>query len=89
MKVDLKMTAEAIKPKIYSVVLSILPNTTEDQIADDSDIFALGLDSVNAMNLIFQLQDEFGVHFDMGEINLDNFRTVANIEELLKSKQSA
>ncbi|PZD73364.1 D-alanine--poly(phosphoribitol) ligase subunit 2 [Acaryochloris thomasi RCC1774] len=83
------MTAEEIKPKIYSVVLSILPNTTEDQIADDSDIFALGLDSVNAMNLIFQLQDEFGVQFDMGEINLDNFRTVANIEELLKSKQSA
>ena len=82
------MITEEIKPKIYSVVLSILPNTTEDQITDDSDIFTLGLDSVNAMNLIFQLQDVFGIQFDMGEISLDNFRTVSNIEDLLKSKQS-
>jgi acyl carrier protein len=82
------MTAEEIKPKIYSIVLSILPNTTEDQISDDSDIFALGLDSINAMNLIFRLQDEFGIEFDMNEINLDNFKTVSNIEELLKGKQS-
>jgi acyl carrier protein len=82
------MTTEEIKPKIYSIVLSILPNTTEDQISDDSDIFTLGLDSVNAMNLIFRLQDEFGIEFDMNEINLDNFKTVSNIEELLKGKQS-
>lgn len=83
------MTTEEIKSKIYSVVLSILTNTTEDQISDDSDIFSLGLDSVNAMNLIFRLQEEFGVEFDMGEINLDNFRTVSNMEELVKSKQGS
>jgi acyl carrier protein len=78
---------EAITQKSQDIVLEIMPNVSREELRDDMDLFSLGLDSINAMMLIMNLQDGFGVTFGTDEINFENFRTLANIVELIKKKQ--
>ena len=81
------MTVEEITNHSHDIILSILPNVDRDQLSDESDVFNLGLDSITAMTLVLKLQDAFGVQFEVSEINLENFRTLGNIVELLKKKK--
>lgn len=81
------MTVEEITTRSYEVILSILPNVNRDQLSNESDVFNLGLDSINAMSLVLKLQDAFDIQFEASEISLDNFRTLGDIVELLKKKK--
>ncbi|MGF1539074.1 MAG: acyl carrier protein [Pleurocapsa sp.] len=81
------MTVEQVKQKIQDVILELLPHVEEQNLGDQTDIFSLGLDSINAMSLIFNLQDTFDVKFETDEISFDNFQTVAKIVELIEKKQ--
>lgn len=81
------MTVEEVKQKAQNVILELLPHVERQNLLDECDIFGLGLDSINAMSLIFNLQDTFEVKFESDEISLDNFQTVAKIVELIEKKQ--
>ena len=81
------MTVEELKQKIQDVILELLPHVESQKLGDRTDIFSLGLDSINAMSLIFNLQDAFDVKFETNEISFDNFQTVAKIVELIEQKQ--
>ena len=78
---------ETIKSKSQEIVLDIMPNIDQSQLLDDTDIFALGLDSLNAVRLITNVQSAFKVSFSTSEINFDNFRTITNIAEIVAKKQ--
>lgn len=80
------MTTEELKLKTKNVVSELLPNVDTQQISDDQDIFYLGLNSINAMTLIFNLQEAFGITFNDAEISLDNFRTIGDIVKLIDQK---
>jgi aryl carrier-like protein len=47
---------EAINKKSHNVVLDILPYVTSNELLDDTDLFSLGLDSVNAITLVLSLK---------------------------------
>ena len=81
------MTVEELKYKAHDIVLDMLPNVDSSKLTDDQDIFHLGLNSINAMTLIFNLQDAFGVEFNGNDLCFDNFRTVADIVKLIDQKQ--
>jgi len=81
------MTIEEVKQKTQNVILELLPDVESQELSDDKDIFSLGLDSINAMNLIFSLQDAFDVKFEPSEISFENFRTVSDIVELINNKK--
>ncbi|WP_144054223.1 acyl carrier protein [Pleurocapsa sp. PCC 7319] len=83
------MTTEELKLKTKNVVSELLPNINSQQIDDDQDIFYLGLNSINAMTLIFNLQEAFGITFNDAEISLDNFRTISDIVKLIDQKTKA
>jgi acyl carrier protein len=76
----------SIKQKSHDVVLELLPDVRSEELSDETDLFDMGLDSINAMTLILSLQDAFGIQFDTNEINFENFRTVADIAELINRK---
>ncbi len=78
---------ESIKQKSHSVVLGILPIVKSEELLEDMELFSLGLDSVNAIMLVMNLQDTFGVNFDTSEISLENFRTIKDIVNLIKRKK--
>jgi acyl carrier protein len=81
------MTTEEVKQTTQRVVLDLLPDVSHEELAEDSNIFSMGLDSINAMTLIFNLQDAFGIKFETNEINVENFCTVADIVKLIESKK--
>ncbi len=81
------MTVEEMNQKARNVVLGMLPDVGSEELTDDQDIFSLGLDSINAMSLIFSLQDAFSIQFDPSDISFENFRTVGDIVQLIERKK--
>ena len=81
------MTVKEVRDKTQNVVLELLPDVGSEELSEESDIFSLGLDSINAMTLVFSLQDAFDVKFETNEISFENFRTVADIVKLIEKKK--
>jgi methoxymalonate biosynthesis acyl carrier protein len=54
----------------------------------DEDIFALGfVNSLLAMQLVAFVEKEFGVRVEDADLDLDNFRSVQAISDLVARKQ--
>lgn len=81
------MIVEEIKHKTQGIVLELLPDVSNENIADDTDIFSLGLDSINAMTLVSNLQDVFDISLETNDFNFENFQNVITITELVKRKK--
>jgi len=81
------MTVEELKQKAKNIVSELLPDVGNEEIADDTDIFSLGLDSINAMTLVANLQDSFGIQLETSEFNFENFQNIANIVEMIGRKK--
>ncbi|MGB3559424.1 MAG: acyl carrier protein [Geitlerinemataceae cyanobacterium] len=79
-------TTDSIQQNIYDVILMVIPYIDAEELLEDTDIFSLGLDSVNAMRLILHLQTEFGIRFSTADINFENFKTIANIARTIEQK---
>ncbi|MEH2199892.1 acyl carrier protein [Nostoc sp.] len=78
---------DLIEEKTRNVVLSVLPNINREDLSDISNLFSIGLDSVNAMTLVLKLQNTFGIKFVITDINAENFQSVATIVKLIHEKQ--
>jgi len=78
---------DLIEKETKNVVLSILPNINGEDLSESSKLFSIGLDSVNAMSLVLKLQKNFGIKFEMNDINAENFQSVATIVKLIEQKQ--
>jgi len=80
-------SSEQIKQEVKEVILAILPDVSNEDLNEDSDIFSLGLDSINAMTLVSNLQDAFNVQLDTNEIIFENFQSLATIAEMVEKKK--
>lgn len=57
------------------------------EVSDDDNIFEKGLvNSLFAMQLVSFVEDEFQVTIDNDELDLENFKSISSIENLLNSK---
>lgn len=55
----------------------------------DQDYVAEGLvDSLLALELVVQVEQRFGVEVDVGDLDLDNFRTAARIADFVRRKRA-
>lgn len=79
---------EELKQKTKSIVSDILPNIETEEIEDNIDIFSLGLDSINVMALISNLQEAFDFELETNELNFENFQTVSTIVEMVQKKKN-
>jgi methoxymalonate biosynthesis acyl carrier protein len=58
-----------------------------NDLKDDEDIFALGfINSLAALQLVQFLEKEFGITVEDEDLDLDNFRTLNSMDELLERK---
>jgi acyl carrier protein len=80
-------STEQIKQEAKEVVLAILPDVSSEELNEESDIFSLGLDSINAMTLVSNLQDAFDIQLETNEINFENFQNLATIAEMVEKKK--
>lgn len=57
---------------------------------DDQDIFALGfVSSLFAMQLVLFVEKEFGITIEDGELDMENFRTINAIANLIVRKNTS
>lgn len=82
------MTTTTIQEQVQALVLEVLPDVTLEDLQEDVDIFSLGLDSINTMTLISNLQDAFEIELDVSEISFENFQNIATIVEMIEQKNS-
>lgn len=60
------------------------------KLEDEEDIFALGfVNSLLAMQLVNFVEKEFDISIEDDDLDLDNFRTVTNIDALIERKIQA
>ncbi|MCM3133474.1 acyl carrier protein [Paenibacillus polysaccharolyticus] len=59
------------------------------EIQDDEDIFELGFaNSLFAMQMVMFLEKEFNIRIETQDMDLDNFRTLNKINELIERKSA-
>lgn len=76
-----------ITQKVEQLVLEILPAVSREELSPESDIFNLGLDSINAMNLLTKLQETFGIELTADDITFENFQNVTSLVQLVEQKR--
>jgi acyl carrier protein len=58
-------------------------------IATDEELLAGGLvDSMGIMNLVFFIEQQYGIQIDSGDVTIDNFGTLALIDAYLSRRTS-
>lgn len=78
------MTTEDIKARTRNFMAKSFANR---DIGDDQDIFALGfVNSLFAMQLVMFVENEFGITVEDQDLDIDNFRTINAIANLVGSK---
>lgn len=56
---------------------------------DSQDIFAMGfVNSLLAIQLVSFLEKEFAITIDEDDLNIENFRTINNLDALVERKRS-
>ena len=80
------MTTDTIKEQIQQLILDVLPDISLQELQEEEDIFSLGLDSINAMTLLSNLQDTFDIQLETDEINFENFQNVDSILAMVEAK---
>ena len=65
-----------------------LEGLAPERIADDAPLFGegLGLDSVDALELVVALEKEFGIRIKSNEIGRDVFSSVANLSRFIAGR---
>ncbi|WP_392445823.1 phosphopantetheine-binding protein [Sneathia vaginalis] len=65
--------------KKYSIFL-------ESDIKDTDNLYDNGLDSLEIIDLILFIENEFSIDIDVENINYENFSSISKIEKFLKDK---
>ena len=74
------------------LVKNLMLQTTPDQIADDLPLFGpngLGLDSIDALELVVSMEKTFGVRVPNSEVAGKALRTVNTIHDYIREQRPA
>ncbi|MEM7482151.1 MAG: phosphopantetheine-binding protein [Acidobacteriota bacterium] len=82
-------TADQIKKLIIESLN--LEGMTPDEIGDDDPLFGegLGLDSVDALELVVAMEKEYGIKIRSDEMDPEAFSTVRTLSRFVEERQNA
>ena len=86
------MPSQEMRTRIKEVIIESLnlEGMTPESIGDDAPLFGdegLGLDSVDALELVVALEKAYGIRIDSEEIGQDAFASVTHLEAFVESLQ--
>lgn len=83
----------AVRQRIKEILIERLnlEGTTPEMIGDDAMLWGdeLGLDSVDALELMIALEEEYGFRIDSEEVDQEDLATVARLEKLVRELRLA
>lgn len=86
------LSAAALQERIQRLIVDRLKLEIDPATIDPAQpLFGegLGLDSVDALELVLGLEQEFDIRIDDGEIDSDTFTSVARLAEFVEAKRAA
>ena len=84
MRTEASLESE-IRRLLVEVTLDDAPRTAPADAALD----AIGVDSVGMIQLVFQLEETFGVAVEDSEVTAENFASIASLVRLMERKCSS
>lgn len=78
-----------MEEKLREIVARVL-ELSEEQAEDldrDTDLMELGLDSMTCVEVVVNLEDEFGITVEEEDLLVENMSTIARLEELVEKYQ--
>ncbi len=77
----------SIEMKIREIVSkNIELSVPIEQISNNYDLTILGMNSVNGIKVIVDIEAEYGFEFADEDLNIDNFRTINNLVSYVKAR---
>jgi len=70
---------------IVGILHSLLPSSTSLTVNEETDLFAVGLDSLKAVEFLLAIEDVYNVVFDLSEINMNSLRHIRTVRSLVAS----
>ena len=69
-------------------IMSIIRNACaiEEEVTIDSELKLLIIDSLTFVSIVVELEDEFGVEFEIDELDVFNWKTVKDIVDSVEDK---
>lgn len=77
---------EQVKHKVCSVISNNITNHNEQEIMNTTDLFNMGLNSLNTIQVVMDLEEAFNFEFDYQKISYENFKTVTSISNFIFSE---
>lgn len=75
-----------MEERLKEIVVSVLELSEDvaDGLNEDSDLQGLGLDSMTCVELVVNLEDEYGITVEEEDLLVENMSTIALLEKLIE-----
>lgn len=73
-----------MKEKIIEIIKKAC--ALEEEITEESELKTLSLDSLSFVGAIVEMEDEFGISFDIDELDVFGFNTISDIIHSVEEK---
>ncbi|MBE6049558.1 MAG: acyl carrier protein [Clostridium sp.] len=77
-----------MKEKVIKIIKETLGIGEEREITGETDISSLGVNSLNFLRIIVEIEEAFDIEFDDNELNFDYFNTIDSVIKLIESKMN-
>lgn len=83
---DYNEQLDDIQKRAYDIIVSTLSEKFKDNISIETDLIAIGLDSISFIQTVVNLETEFDFEFDDKKLLITEFPTVRSMIEYIESK---
>lgn len=59
------------------------------QIEDDTDLYERGLNSLNSIEFLVDIEERFNLSFEEEELRIQNLKTIKDFQKYIEEKQEA
>lgn len=75
-----------MEKKLKDIVVRVLKlsGDDEEQLNSDTDLMELGLDSMTCVEVVVNLEEEFGIMVEEEDLLVENMSTIRKLEELIE-----
>ena len=75
--------------KLIEIVATVLElsEDVKDTIKEDTDLMELGLDSMTCVEMVVNLEDEFGITVDEEDLLVENMASISALVQLVEKYQ--
>jgi len=74
----------AVKEKIKGIIVSRLKDEEKIRTLEyDTPLLSLGIDSILALSILVEIEEEFNIEIDDSDLNMDKIRNISSFAELI------